>query len=277
MISVADTPAYIPGDQVAPIPWAKFRDEVLQLYAPPMAAKATLAKMKQVMREVEACGVETTADLTATIVAAFIAARPPGQSVHTTHSLLASLRTICTYAELSRYVQVNPFRLRKLSRWVRLIPLQGKRHFSREEIRRVLDLMAKDAEERRGWKQWRARRLQATTALVTYTGIRKMEALRMQVCDVDLPKRVIWIRPHDGRPLKTAASEAPVPVPNALVPILTSWLEHRLDCPVDFDLPKECPWLIPTVNRKSPWEGGQPGARPSIDSRPSPCALASPA
>jgi integrase len=225
-----------------------------------MAAKATLAKMKQVLREVEATGAATTLDLTATMVARFIAARPPDQSAWTTHSLLAALRAICTYAEMRGYVLGNPFRLRKLSRWVRLTPMAGKRHFERAEIRRVLDLMTKDVEERKGWKQWRSRRILAVTSLVAYTGIRKMEALRMQVGDLDLPNRAIWIRPH-GKSLKTAASEAKIPSPNALVPYLESWLEHRLDCPVGFELPRECPWLIPTVDRRSPWVSGQPGGK----------------
>jgi integrase len=28
-----------------------------------------------------------------------------------------------------------------------------------------------------------------------------------------------------------------------------------------FPLPEVCPWLIPTVNRKSPWTSGQPGGK----------------
>jgi integrase len=172
------------------------------------------------------------------------------------------IRSICSYAETAGYVRCSPFRLRKLSKWVRVAPLEGKRHFSREEIRRVLDLMAKDVAGRAGWSQWRARRLQAVTAIVAYTGMRKMEALQLQVGDVDLAARVIWIRPHGktGR-LKTAASEAPVPIVQALVPILTEWLAHRMDAPFGFPIPDTCPWLIPTLNRRSAWTSGQPGGK----------------
>jgi integrase len=263
MISLPDAVDRMPTDQTTtPIPWPVYRAELVALYAPPMCAKATAAKMRAVLRELDALGVQSTADLTPVLVSRYIAARLPDQSPYTLNSLLTVVRTICSYAEMSGYLRCSPFRLRKLSRWVRLTPLSGKRHFSREEIRKVLDLIAADIKAREGWAQWRSRRLQAATAIVAYTGMRKMEALQLQVGDVDLVARVIWIRPHGkGGRLKTTASEAPVPIVQALVPILTSWLAHRMDEPHDFPCPDECPWLIPTVNRRSPWTSGQPGGK----------------
>jgi integrase len=246
----------------APIPWVQFRAELLSLWAPPMCAKSTACKMRQVLGELDHLAVDTTADLTPLLVSRYIAMRPPNQSAYTLHAVLRVVRVICSYAQKAGYLRVSPFTLRPLCRWVRLTPLEGKRHFSREETRRLLDLMAKDVRERQGWAQWRARRLQAVASTVAYTGMRKMEALHLQVKDVDLAPRVIWIRPNGktGR-LKTAASEAPVPIPLALVPILTEWLAHRMDAPFGFVIPEECPWLIPTCNRRSPWTSGQPGGK----------------
>jgi integrase len=250
-----------PSDQVAPIAWSAFRAELLALYQPPMVALPTARKMASVIRDLERLGLETTADLTVTLVTRVIAGRPPGQSAYTLHSVLAVVRSICSYAETSGYLRVSPFRLRKLSKWVRLPMLGDKRCLSREEIRKVLSLAARHVEERTAWSQWRSRRLLVTIAIAAYCGLRKMEVLQLEVDDVDVANRVIWVRPHGGKHLKTRASEAPIPIPDALVPYLTKWQEHRLDAPRDFPLPPTCPYFIPTLDRKACWTSGQPGGK----------------
>ena len=272
MRSLDDRPYF---GQDNPIRWTQFRSEFLSSYKPPVVAKSTESRMQSVFREIESLDltpdeqrvdgtapirIATTADLTAVLVAKYIASRPPGQSAYTLYSLLATLRSICRHAEACGYLRVCPFRLRKLARWVRRPPLTGRRHYSRAEIRRVIDLMARDVQERSGWAQWRSRRLLIVTTIIAYTGMRKMECLRLQVADVDMHAQAIWIRPH-GASLKTSASEAPVPIPRALLALLGEWLEHRLDAPIGFPLPKECPWLIPTVNRRAPWTSGQIGGK----------------
>ena len=245
-----------------PIRWPKFRAELLALYSPPMVAAATARKVKSVLGEIDRLGIETTADLSPVMISRYISMRPADQSPHTLHSLLCVIRAICSYAETAGYLRCSPFRLRKLSRWVRLPPLQGKRHFSKAEISLVLKTMAQDVELRSGWGKWRARRLQIATCIVAYTGMRKNECLRLHVGDVDLAAGVIFIRPHgDGQRLKTVSSEAPVPTPQALRERLVDWLEHRLDSPTGFDVPMKCPWLIPTCDRKSPWTSGAPGGK----------------
>jgi integrase len=261
MTTIPEERLHSTADHVTPIAWSAFRAELLALYQPPMVAQPTARKMASVIRDLERLGLETTADLTVNLVTRVIAGRPPGQSAYTLHSVLAVVRSICSYAETAGYLRCSPFRLRKLSKWVRLPTLQDKRCLSREEIRRCLDLMAKHVAERTAWSQWRSRRLLATVAIIAYTGIRKMECLQLEVDDVDLINRVIWVRPHDGRRLKTVASEAPIPVPNGLVSYLTAWIEHRLDAPAGFPMPKECPYFIPTLDRRAPWVSGQPGGK----------------
>ena len=250
-----------PFGQENPIPWSQFQDQLLALYTPPMVAPATRRKIVAAFKALEIFSPATTADLTISLITDLTAGRPKEESRYTLHSRLADLRTICSFAEKAGYLRISPFRLRKLSNWVRLPSLDAKRHLSRQEIRAILDLMAKHVEQRTGWPQWRARRLLAVTSIIAYTGIRKMECLRLRVADVDLAARAIWIRPHDEQ-LKTDWSEAPVPIPGAMAPILTSWLEHRMDAPRGFALPKTCPYLIPTLNRKSPWVEGAPGTKP---------------
>jgi integrase len=209
-------------------------------------------------------GVATTRDLRPELVYRFLATRPAGESPHTTRSVLRTLQAVCNHAEEMGYAW-SPFRLRRLrpAKLVRAAPLTGKRHCTRDEIRKVLDLMREDITAKQGWAQWRARRLLAVAATAAYLGARANEVLRLWVSDLDLHGRIVHIRPHGGRKLKTLGSEAAVGVPRALVPILSDWLEHRLDHPVGFVMPPEVPWLFPGTRRQGPWTQGAPGHRPT--------------
>jgi integrase len=218
--------------------------------------------MRRTLELVTALGPRTTADLTTALIARFVAGLGPELSSWTVKAHLSRVRTLCGLAEGARRLDISPFRLRKLSRWIRTTPPQGRRHYSREDIRTVLDSMRRDCEVKRGWPQWRCRRLYCLTALVAYTGLRRDEALRLELADLDLVGRVIRLVPR-GRTLKTAAAAQPVPMPEALVPILAAWLEHRLDCPADYSIPPadRIPWLFPGARRRGPWVGGNPQTR----------------
>ena len=170
-------------------------------------------------------------------------------------------------------------RLRRVSQWVGRIPKwTDKKHFSRKEIRSVLDLMHHDIEATEGWARWRARRLYALTATVAYCGLRRNEALFLHAVDIDLADRVINLTDRGrsgGQRLKTASSEAPVPIPDALAEILSDWLKHRLDHPADFQF-RPAPWLIPCpLNRRSNWTEGPPERNLSRGCKPSPRELGS--
>ena len=251
---------------MTPIPWTQFRDEFLSLYDPPMRAANTRSNMTYALRLVEALGVQTTADLTAPLIGRLVASRPDGESGHTTFGILGRIRVATRYAWTAGYLKVCPFQLRPLRRWVRVGPPAVGKHHARDEIKRVLALMAHDIMTSEGWVQWRARRLYAVTATVAYLALRRNEALCAHVADLDLIGRIFWVRAHaDGNRGKTASSLAPVPIPDALVPILTDWLEHREDRPAGWPLPADNPWLFPTcgrAGRSSPWTGGELGKRP---------------
>jgi integrase len=262
MIRIHDRTEQPTYGQTVPIPWTAFQEELLAVYSPPTVARSTAGRMRAVLRAITALGIESTADLDMVMITRIIAGRPPGESPYTTQSILAVVRAICTYATGSGYTRVNPFSLRKMSRWIRLPKMKDKRCLSREEIRRILDMAARHVAERSGWAQWRARRLLAVIAIVAWTGIRRNECLRLELGDVDLVNRVIWIRPHGhGERLKTSASEQPIPIADALLPYLTDWMSHRLDAPVGYPMPAECRFFIPTLNRKASWTSGQPGGK----------------
>jgi integrase len=264
----------VAGGAVNPIPWADFSAEVLALYAPPLRAASTRDKVRQALRQVAALGVASTAEIGPQLVARFVAAQPPANSPNTTRGLLSSLRACCNYALDQGYCRASPFNRRR--RWVRASAPLVKKFHSREEIARVLDMMRRDVgrKARGGWAEWRARRLYALASTVAYTGLRKMEALRLRVEDIDLPGRMLLIVERSGGRLKTVSSAAPVPLPDALVPVLAEWLPHLVlpaSDPADDIGPaprrnpgrvRDAGWVFPNVFRTGPWTGGSPGHDP---------------
>lgn len=255
-----------------PIPFDSFTLEVLAMYAPPLRAQSTRNKMRWALRI--AAGLlgpkATTADLTPGFVAAVVTARPPAESPNSTLSLLSSLRAACNYAVVRGYLRVTPFAARK--RWVRPAPPGPPKYHTRAEIAAVLALLRREAEERPGWAQWRARRLYALAATLAYTGMRRNEALYLHAADAVLDSRMLLIVARKGSALKTLGSAQPVPIAEPLAPILADWLAHRLDAPGLADgvpaavaarpVDPSCPWLFPNLSRMGPWTSGGPGQKP---------------
>jgi integrase len=247
---------------VGPIAFDRFVVELLKLYDFPLRAKKTRDKLRFTLDIVAGLlgPAGTTAGLDPALVARFIAGRPTAESPHTTKGLLANIRTACSYAKSQGYIRSSPFDYRKS--WIRVGQPIGRKHHSMEEIRRLLELLASEVKTATGWARWRARRLQALVATDAYTGMRKMEALNLHAADVDLANRMILLVERSLR-LKTEASAQPVPMPSALIPILESWLAHRMDIPEQgFKSPPDCDFLFPGVTRKSAWKGGPSGTRP---------------
>lgn len=247
--------------EVNPLPWQEFRVRLLALYGPDMRAKATNARIRRVLDLFAEQGVQTTADLTVDVIAQFVASRPPELSPNTTATLLVTMRSVCEYAVRFGALRMNPFEIRRPSQWVRARPPTRKQqHHSWEDIVRVLEFARRDAEMKDlPWAQWRARRLYALVATVAMTGMRKMEALRLMVEDLRFDVGMIFITPRHR--LKTVASAAPVPMASALTPILSDWLQYRLDGPYDLR-PIDTGYIFPGVTRRCAWTGGPPGEKP---------------
>jgi integrase len=266
-------PEPAPGDwdyrAVGPIPFADFVAELLALYVPPLRSRNTWLKMRQTLAIVaDLLGDDATTDgLTPQMVALFIESRPEAESPRTTHALLAYLRVSCTYAKSQGYIRTSPFDFRKV--WLRKGRPEPHQHHTRDEIRRVLELLESEALGGEGWARWRARRLHAMAALFAFTGLRRNEGLYLHAADVDLEGRMIHLVERRERRLKTEASAQPVPIPPPLAPILADWLSHRLDgesSPGESSQydggPAGCPYLFPGVARKGPWTGGPRGHQP---------------
>ena len=267
-----------PAHAAGPILFSAFRDELIALYQPPLRAKATMVKMRQTLDIVaELIGpAGTTAELTPTLVARYIASRPPRESPNTTVGMLRTLRTVCSFAAAQGYCRVSPFSLRK--QWVRSAPANRERqkHHSAEDIGRVLELMRQDTVTKMpgSWSAWRARRLYALACTVAYTGMRKNEALRLRLEDLDIPNRMIIVVAREGNRLKTVSSAAPVPIPDRLAEILAAWLPYQAigDRPAvnptgpspasNPEGTKDASWLFTNSFQTGPWTGGSKGYRP---------------
>lgn len=248
-------------ETITPMPWEQFRAEVLSLYGPRLRAVATRRAMEHALNILEQLGVKSTADFTVPLIARLVESRPVDQSAHTVKGLLRQVKVAISYAAKAGYVARDPFMVRPVKSWVRAAPPTGKKHLTRVEIKAILDLMAKDCEERQGWALWRSRRLYALTALIAYCGLRKTEALFLRVEDIDLEARVIRIVDRAEHRTKTAGSAEPVVFPEALLPILTMWLEHRTDAPPAF-FRTESSWVFPAIRTPTPWVSGGPGLNP---------------
>jgi len=278
-MSVASSPEDF-GDwsppHFAPVPFGRMADELLSLYEPPLRAVATLRGMRHMLAAVADLlpPDATTAELTPALVARLLASRPDGMSPYSLRSLLAKFKVAVNYALSQGYIRSSPFAFRKSSSWIRPGQPAGKGHHPIEDIRRVLDLLAVEVQGRQGWARWRARRLEALTATVAYTGLRAHEAIRLRVEDVDLEARIIHVVSRSGNRLKTSSSAQPVPIPDGLAGILGRWHDRRLDAPEGMprvghhaarpDAPTGdlCPYVFCNVTRTNAWQGGPRGHRP---------------
>jgi integrase len=251
---------------VGPIPWEAFKQELLKLYQRPARSRSTRTGMLHALKCLDALGVQSTADLTPTLIADLVASRPPEHSPNTVVGLLRYVQAACSYAEKRRYLHASPFRIRGLSTYARRSPARGRKHATREEVRKVLDHMREQAKAD-GWKGWKAKRLFALTATLAYTGMRAGEAIWLQVADVDLQEGVIWVVSRKEHKTKTDAvgTATPLPLAPPLIPILEEWLPHRMSAPPSFKIDSAtCPWLFPTSRRhaNAPWHQGGPGTKP---------------
>ena len=159
---------------------------------------------------------------------------------------------MCKYAIYRQYLASDPFSWRQF--WLRETPLpdhwdadetEASQHLSSDQIDRLLESLRKEAS--RGWNE---HRLYALAATVAFTGLRKAEAIHLQVRDwrQDLGLLDVVPRRHN---LKTKAAAAPVVAPDALDPVLREWLPKVSSL-----------WLFPTQNQASPWTSGMPGRKP---------------
>jgi len=261
-VALATNPEYesTPFGAITPIEWSAFCAEFIQGYSPKLRAVSTRKSVARVLRIMAEHGCQSTRDITVGLISRLIESRPPGQSSYTTRGLLRNVQCIANYAVATRRLAFSPFLVRPLRNWVRLeAPRAGTKHLSIVEIGRLLSLLRLDVEERRGWSQWRSRRLLAVVAIAAYAGLRKAEITHLRVEDVDLKARFISVVSRAEHRTKTAGSAADVPMATALVPIIQEWLLHRLDSP---GFARESPYLFPNINTATPWVNGSNGCKP---------------
>lgn len=236
---------------MARVTWSAFSDEILTLYTPPLRAKATYFVVRQVLRELGEAGIKTTRDLTEAAIARWVLATSALRSPARICTLLRTLRPITGRAKRYGYCKYDPMEGRPPKSWLRTDAVGARTKVLRARpiasIGRVLDLVDQEA----AGGDWAAERLRALIYLYAFTGVRKGEALYLQVSDIDLVDRRLLITPKDGWRPKTLASAAPLPIVAPLVQVLAHWL------PLTGSV-----WVFPGMRRVGPWTSGAPGTKP---------------
>ncbi|MBY0231773.1 MAG: site-specific integrase [Gemmataceae bacterium] len=125
-----------------------------------------------------------------------------------------------------------------------------EKHYTMEEVRKILALAAKEAEEAADDKtRLERRRLRALVNFVAYTGCRINEAIHLEWKDIDLARGVAKLYFKAESDLKTEDSQAPFGLPPRLIEVLRDWEKD-----------KTCTWVFPNTRMK-PWKTGAPGFR----------------
>ncbi|MDB5349451.1 MAG: site-specific recombinase XerD [Planctomycetota bacterium] len=237
--------AALPPAVIVPVPLPQWSEEVAAFYAG--KAQTTRLKAAQALRmAIGLAGPDATTEaLTPELVARFAASRPEIRPA-TMDGLMRSLRAACNLAVSRGQLAGVPFSPETPWPSLKSVPALRSRHHSRAELARFLAALAAGA------TTWDGGRLYALGAVYTYCGLRRNEALRLRVEDVDFRQGILRVVRRNGKALKTVASEAAVPMPKALVAILKAWVGR---CGSE--------WLFPGMRRRGPWVGGMVGKKPA--------------
>jgi integrase len=223
------------------IDFREFRSRLLAEYREPVRAAATRQKMDQVLRQVAALGVESTADLTQELVIRYIVGRMALVCGNTVRGELDYLRAAINWAIDEGYLDRGP-------RWKRIRPRRSTPKLQRvhtiAQVSRVLAYLRVRAQD------WQGHRTYALACLLAMAGPRRNEALYSWVADFDLAGRIWYV--SDRTPLKTEGSAGPVPLCPELLLALEAWLPRA-----------GSKWAFPHRGRSGPWTSGGKGRKPS--------------
>jgi integrase len=245
-----------------PISFEAFEKDLLELYHPKLKAKATRRGMLHALNVLRELGVKSTAEFNTSLIARIITTRDPNLSPNTVRGLLRYIQTICSHAVKCGYCRSSPFHGRPLRSWVRPSKPKGIKYMTKKQVRAILDLLEHDVATTQGFWQWKARRDEALINLISYTGLRKMEALYLKCEDLDFERDIILIVDRAEHRCKTEGSAQPVPIVKPLRVKLLDWLDHRTDAPPTLLRPM-IPWVFPNILAATrPWTGGVRGSRP---------------
>jgi integrase len=120
-------------------------------------------------------------------------------------------------------------------------------HFTRPQITAMLKQADKEVNDEPD--NWQRHRLRALVYTAAYTGARIGEIVHFEWEEIDWDMGVAWVRFKIEHDLKTESSQAPVGLPDALLPVLKDWKQY-----------KTCKWLFPNSDG-TPWTTGGPGRK----------------
>ena len=259
------TPPQFP-DHPRDVPkWQAFKDEFLSHYTVPTRAHATCRGIRYAIRCIEEQGVQSLADLTPATIARLVASRPPTQFTEQ-HPWIVAVRPgpLQLRGEIT-FILVSPFRIRPISSFVHRAPARGKKHASREEIRKVLDHMRETSQGRRleGLEGQASFRTHGDPRVHRHAGGGSIYTCRRPT-SISREASSGFVSTSEHR-TKTEAAAQPLPIAPPLGLILEEWLRFRMSVPPGFRIDSPtCPWMWPTSRRlaNAPWVSGGPGTKP---------------
>ena len=219
-----------------------FAMELLALYDGPAKSGPTRDKMRQTIGQVANLrGVDRIADLTPQLVAAWVRTMiDEGLSRATIETRLANLRAACSYAVRRGHLDRNPVEAQRhwLPHGYEGRPAERPDALAEDDADRLMVYLLDSSDT------WEAHRLLALAAVVLYAGLRRNEALRLDVADCDLTARTLRI-------VGASIGRRERPMPAKLSEVLADWLPNT-----------GCRWAFPGARLVGPWNGGPPGQKP---------------
>lgn len=230
-----------------PLDFADFTDRILALYSAPRYARKTYLRTRQVLRELAALGLETTADLTTARMGEYARSKGRDANPNTVNGLLGSAAALCAVAVEEGWLDRPPA-------WRRVRPRAAPMTLNAPggyaEVGRLLE----HVHAARG-RSWEAHRLCALVWLVALTGVRLGEAQHAWVEDLEVAPGSAAFRVNPARHrLKTARSDRVIPLPSILAAVLAPWRDSAGPT-----------WLFPGSRRRGPWTGGEGGRSKCLD------------
>jgi integrase len=220
-----------------PMPIDRFAEEVDRQYVDEKSTPTTRRRARRIFRMLkEGCGVRTTADLNDEAVERFQALLGAGFVPATRSGHLRWLKALCYRA----------FEMGCLSSMPAFPIIPSSSHFPRttksvptpspEEMKRYLEYLRGKAEE-----DWSGHRTFALVATLAYAGLKRTEAFRLRVSDIDLERGTIFVGTRTGG--RQSRFKPEVRMATEIKLILKEWL------------PKcGCEWVFPGLRRRGPWE-----------------------
>jgi integrase len=216
------------------VPIAELGEELERHYTSKGVSAGTLGQVRRVVRMFGDIGVAQTRQLDDDAIGRFQAAIPSSLAERSRAALLRRARAILNLAVKWGLLGSMPKMpaIPAPEDFANVKPISSP---PRSDVKKLLDHLLADS-----GRSWEAYRIYALAAVIVYAGLRRDEALRLKVADVDLAGGVIWIRRRQG--MRWTRLPDAIRMSADLRAILGGWLRRA-----------DSEWVFPGKSRTGPW------------------------